>query len=207
MLGHLLDPAAAAEGSWLAALAVLLAAVTVGAVLPVVPTGAAVSAMAALAHHRSPEALGSVLVVAAAAAWAGDVVLYALLHRSESGLTRLLERRALAGRASAHVEELGRRLVTHDVRTLLTSRLLPGARVPVMLAAASVDYPVRRFAVADVVPALTWTVAYALLGLLGRSVSDRPLAGVAVALVLGLVASSVVGLVQRLRARRAHASR
>ena len=205
MLGHLLDPAAAAQGSWLAALAVLLAAVTVGAVLPVVPTGAAVSAMAALAHHRSPGALASVLVVAAVAAWAGDVALYALLHRSESGLTRLLERRALAGRASAHVGELGRALVTHDVRTLLTSRLLPGARVPVMIAAASVDYPVRRFAVADVVPALTWTAAYGLLGLLGRSVSDRPLAGVVVAVVLGLVASSVVGLAQRLRARRAAA--
>jgi len=207
VLGHLLDPAAAAEESWLAALAVLLAAVGVGAVLPVIPTGAAVSAMAALAHHRSPASLLSVLVVAAAAAWIGDLVLYALLHRSESGLSRLLERRALAGRASAHVEELGRRLVTHDVRTLLTSRLLPGARVPVMLAAASVDYPVRRFAVADVVPALTWTVAYGLLGLLGRSVSDRPLAGVVVAVVLGLGASGVVGLVQRLRARRAHATR
>jgi hypothetical protein len=57
------------------------------------------------------------------------------------------------------------------------------------------------------VPALTWTVAYALLGLLGRSASDRPLAGVAVAVVLGLAASGVVGLVQRLRARRAHATR
>jgi len=207
VLGHLLDPAAAADSSWLAALAALLAAVAVGAVVPVVPTGAAVSAMAALAHHRSAGSLASVLLVAAGAAWVGDLVLYAVLHRSESGLSRLLERRALAGRAGAHVEELGRRLVSHDVRTLLTSRLLPGARVPVMLAAASVDYPVPRFAVADVAPALTWTVAYALLGLLGRSASDRPLAGVALAVVLGLVASGAVGLVQRLRARRAHASR
>lgn len=182
---------------------VLLLAVLVGAVLPVVPTGAAVSAMAALAHHRSWVSTTEVLVVAAAAAYAGDLVLYRLLGTSQRGLGRLLHRRGTSGHAAAHVEDLGRRLAAHDVRTLLTSRLLPGARVPVMVAAVSVRYPWRRFAVADVVPALCWAAAYAAIGLAGRSVSSRPWVGVLVAVVLGLLASALVDLVRRHRARRA----
>lgn len=193
----LLDPAAHADDSWLWALLVLLLAVVVGAVLPVVPTGAAVSAMAALAHHRSWPALSEVLLVAAAAAYAGDLVLYRLLRTSRRGLGRVLHRRGGTGHAAGHVQDLARRLATHDVRTLATSRLLPGARVPVMLAAASVDYPLRRFAVANALPAVGWAVAYAAIGLAGRSVSSRPWVGVLAAVALGLLASGLVDLVRR----------
>ncbi|WP_369056123.1 hypothetical protein [Kineococcus terrestris] len=205
---HLLDPVAAADSSWLWAVAVFVAAVGLGAVVPVVPTGAAVSAMAALAHHRSPLSLAEVVALGAAAAWLGDVVLYRLLLGSEDRLARRVRSRSGGGpaavaaeRAADRVADLGRRLAAHDVRTLTTSRLLPGARVPVMLAAASSGYPVRRFAVADVVPVAVWACAYALLGLLGRSLGDRPWEGVLVAVLLGLAASGAVTLVQRARAR------
>ncbi|NAZ85042.1 DedA family protein [Kineococcus indalonis] len=198
----LLDPAARAADSWAWALVVLLAAVLLGALLPVVPTGAAVSAMAALAHHRSWASTGEVLLVGAAAAHAGDLVLYALLHRSENRLARLLHRRSTSGRAAAHVAELGERLARHDVRTLVAARLLPGARVPVMVAAAGTAYPVRRFAVAAAVPALAWSLVYSAIGLAGRSASDRPLVGAAVAVALGVGVTVLVGLVQRRRAAR-----
>ncbi|WP_432541805.1 DedA family protein [Kineococcus sp. SYSU DK002] len=198
MLTDLLDPAAHAD-HWLWALVLLLAAVVVGALLPVLPTGAVVSAMAALGHHRSWLSLGEVVVVGAVAAYAADVVLYALLLRgAHTGPGRRLRRRA---GDHGHLEELGERLARHDVGTLVTSRLLPGARVPVLAAAATTGYPAVRFAVADVVPALCWAVTYAALGLAGRGVSDRPWVGVAAAVAFGLAASGLTSLVRRLRAR------
>nr|WP_246314960.1 VTT domain-containing protein [Kineococcus aurantiacus] len=194
----LLDPAAHAD-HWLWALCVLLAAVVVGAVLPVLPTGAVVSAMAALGHHRSWLSLGEVVVVGAAAAYVADLVLYALLLRgAHTGPGRSLRRRA---ERYGHLDELGERLARHDVGTLVTSRLLPGARVPVLVAAAAAEYPVARFAVADVVPAASWALAYSVLGLAGRGVSDRPWVGAAVAVALGFAASGAVSLARRLRSR------
>ena len=198
-MAHLLDPAAHAD-DWLVALALLLGTVVVGAVLPLVPTGAAVSAMAALAHHRSWPATGEVVLVGAVAAYAGDLLLYALLLRgAHTRAGRALHRRA---GDSAHLERLGRRLARHDVGTLTTSRLLPGARVPVMAAAATTGYPFPRFAVADTAPVACWALAYGALGLAGRSLSDRPWVGVAAAVALGVAASALVSLVQRRRERR-----
>jgi membrane protein DedA with SNARE-associated domain len=197
-LTSLLDPTAHADNWWWA-LGVLLAAVVVGAVLPVLPTGAVVSAMAALGHHRSWLSLSEVLLVGAAAAYVGDLVLYALLLKgSHTRLGRRMQRRA---ERYGHLDELGERLGRHDVPTLTTSRLLPGARIPVMVAAAAVDYPVVRFAIANVVPALCWATAYAALGLAGRSVSDRPWVGALAAIGFGVVASVVVSSVRRARTR------
>lgn len=201
-LTSLLDPTAHAD-NWLWALGVLLVAVAVGAVLPVLPTGAVISAMAALAHHRSWLSFSEVLLVGAAAAYVGDLALYAvLLKGSHTRLGRSARRRA---ERHAHLDELGDRLARHDVTTLVTSRLLPGARVPIMVAAAGTDYPVVRFAVANVVPVACWALAYAVLGLAGRSVSDRPWVGALVAIGFGLLATLVIRwVVSSVRRARQH---
>jgi membrane protein DedA with SNARE-associated domain len=197
-LPDLLDPTSHAD-NWLWALVVLLAAVVVGALLPVLPTGAAVSAMAALGHHRSWWSFGEVVAVGAAAAYVADLALYTLLLRgAHTRAGRRLQRQA---EAHGHLDELGERLARHDVGTLVTSRLLPGARIPVMAAAAATSYPVVRFAVANVVPALCWALAYGALGLAGRGVSDSPWVSVVVAVAFGVVASGAVSLVRRWRAR------
>lgn len=197
-LTDLLDPTSHAD-NWLWALAVLLAAVVTGALLPVLPTGAVVSAMAALGHHRSWLSFGEVVVVGAAAAYVADLVLYTLLLRgAHTRAGRRLQRQA---EAHGHLDELGERLARHDVGTLVTSRLLPGARIPVMAAAAATSYPVVRFAVANVVPAVCWALAYGALGLAGRGVSDKPWVSVVVAVGFGVLASGAVSLVRRWRAR------
>jgi membrane protein DedA with SNARE-associated domain len=197
-VSHLLDPAAHAD-NWLWALCVLLAAVVIGAVLPVLPTGAAVSAMAALAHHRSWLSLTEVVLVGGAAAYVGDLVLYTVLLKGAG--TRVGD--WLHGRAGldGRLDDLGGRLARHDVGTLTTSRLLPGARIPVMAAAAATEYPVVRFAVANVLPVACWALAYSAIGLAGRSVSDRPWVGALVAIAFGAAASALVNLVRRRRAR------
>ncbi|MEZ0492439.1 DedA family protein [Kineococcus sp. TBRC 1896] len=194
----LLDPASHAD-DWPWALVVLFAAVVTGAVLPVLPTGAVVSAMAALGHHRSWLSLGEVVVVGAGAAYVADLVVYALLLRGAS--TRAGRRLRRQAEAHGHLEELGERLTRHDVGTLVTSRLLPGARVPVLAAAAATSYPVVRFAAADVAPAVCWALAYGALGLAGRGVGGSPWVSVVVAVAFGVLASGAVSLVRRLRAR------
>ena len=55
----------------------LAGAVLIGAVLPVLPTGAAVSAGAVLASHSNPIGLGGVLIAGAAGAYIGDLIVYA----------------------------------------------------------------------------------------------------------------------------------
>ena len=198
-MSHLLDPTAHAD-NWLWALCVLLAVVLLGAVLPVLPTGAALSAMAALAHHRSWLSLGEVVAVGGTAAYLGALVLYAVLLKGAG--TRLAARlHPRAGRLDDRLDDLGERLARHDVGTLTTSRLLPGARVPVMAAAAATDYPLVRFAVADLAPVACWAVTYAAIGLAGRSVSDRPWVGALVAIAFGATASGLVSLVRRWRGR------
>jgi membrane protein DedA with SNARE-associated domain len=72
------------------ALAWLFAVVAFGAVVPVVPTGAAVSGAAAVAAHNRP--LTVVLVIAAGAlgAYAGDLVMYAMCRVGGEQLARRL---------------------------------------------------------------------------------------------------------------------
>src|SRR5207249_1535085 len=55
----------------------LAGAVLIGAVLPVLPTGAAVSAGAVLASHSNPIGLVGVLIAGAGGAYLGDLIVYA----------------------------------------------------------------------------------------------------------------------------------
>lgn len=57
-------------------LCVLAGAVLLGAVLPVLPTGAAVSAGAVLASHSNPIGLVGVLIAGAGGAYVGDLIVY-----------------------------------------------------------------------------------------------------------------------------------
>lgn len=101
--------------------------VALGALVPVVPTGAIVSSAAVVAFHQtSPVALLLVFLVAAFAALLGDTALYWLGQRgvrSRNG-SRWLAR--LRGRVTpdrlAHAQE---RLDTHQVSVLVLSRLVP----------------------------------------------------------------------------------
>ncbi|WP_069812937.1 DedA family protein [Streptomyces sp. TP-A0874] len=170
--------------------------VVLGALVPLVPTGALVSSAAVVAFHQSsPFALPAVFLVASTAALAGDTALYWLGGRglgSRGGtrwLTRLQERASPDQLASAR-----RKLDDHGAAVLVVSRLLPGGRVPVMLACLLAPMPLRRFVRADLPACLAWTAAYQLIGLLGGSLFRRPWQGVVAAVVLTVLAGAVPGL-------------
>jgi len=179
----------------------LAGVVLVGAVLPVLPTGAAVSAGAVLASHSHPIGLVGVLIAGAGGAYLGDLIVYAACRAGGEGLAK----RVGWLRENASLDALRVRLAEHETTVLLTSRLIPGGRVPVLLAAGLAGYPWRRFALVDLTASSLWAVVYMAIGLLGYALFDEPWQGVVAAVVLVLLTTVISGQIQRHRRRKAAA--
>ncbi|UWP85008.1 VTT domain-containing protein [Dactylosporangium fulvum] len=186
----------------IAALAVLLAIVAVGSTVPVLPTGAAVSATAVVAAHRSPLALLAVVAVGGLGAYLGDAATFAICRAGGEALTRRLRMLREPLRLAATVRE---RLRAQPVTALLISRLIPGGRIPVLLTAAIVGLSWRTFIVSNVGACALWSATYAAIGLLGRSVFPQPWQGVVAAVVIVLVVTQVAGWIRRRREARVSA--
>ncbi|MEU2063253.1 VTT domain-containing protein [Streptomyces sp. NPDC013455] len=176
--------------------------VLIGALVPVVPTGALVSSAAVVAFHQTaPFALGLVFVAASLAAFLGDVALYWLGRRgmrSANG-SRWLE----AIRSRAPEERLAQargKLAEHGVAVLVLSRLVPAGRIPVMLACLMAEWPLRRFARGNAPACLAWAATYQVIGILGGSLFAEPWEGVVVAVALTVVVSAAPGVWRRVRA-------
>lgn len=185
--------------STVAALASLFAVVFFGAVVPVVPTGAAVSAAAVVAWHTSIATAPAVVAVGAAGAYAGDAVTYALCRVGGEALTRRLR---LSRQPIRLAEAVKTRIDERPVSALLVSRLVPAGRIPMLLAAAVVGVSWRRFAVANLTACALWSVMYATIGLLGGAVFPQPWKGVVAAVLLVVALSQLSTWAQKRRARR-----
>ncbi|MBW8737264.1 MAG: VTT domain-containing protein [Streptomyces turgidiscabies] len=176
----------------------------IGALVPVVPTGALVSSAAVVAFHQTtPLAMVLVFAVASLAAFLGDVALYWLGRRgmgSKNG-----SRWLAAIRNRAPEDRLARaqgKLSEHGVAVLVLSRLVPAGRIPVMLACLMAKWPVRRFARGDVPACLVWAATYQLIGVLGGSLFDEPWQGVVAAVALTLTISAAPSAWRRIRGLR-----
>ncbi|CAM5245507.1 DedA family protein OS=Streptomyces alboniger OX=132473 GN=CP975_30365 PE=3 SV=1 [Streptomyces alboniger] len=179
--------------------------VVIGALVPVVPTGALVSSAAVVAlHQTAPFSMLAVFVVAASAAFLGDVALYWLGRRgmrSKNG-SRWLE--AIRDRApEERLAQAQAKLKDHGVLVLVLSRLVPAGRIPVMLACLLAKMPLRRFARGDLPACLAWAATYQVIGILGGSLFKEPWEGVVVAVVLTLLLSLAPAAWRRVRRAQA----
>ncbi|CAM5632479.1 putative Inner membrane protein YabI [Streptomyces afghaniensis 772] len=175
--------------------------VLIGALVPVIPTGALVSSAAVVAvHQTAPFSLAMVFVTASLAAFLGDAALYWLGRRgmkSKNG-SRWLE--AIRARAPEdRLEQAQTKLAEHGVAVLVLSRLVPAGRIPVMLACLLAKWPLRRFSRGNLPACLAWAVTYQLIGILGGSLFDEPWEGVVAAIALTLLISVVPSVVRRVR--------
>ncbi|AZM56684.1 hypothetical protein DMA15_32285 [Streptomyces sp. WAC 01529] len=175
--------------------------VVVGALVPVVPTGALVSSAAVVAlHQTAPFSLLVVFGVAASAAFLGDIALYWLGRRgmrSKNGSRWLA---ALRDRApEERLAQAQAKLRDHGVMVLVLSRLVPAGRIPVMLACLMARMPLRQFVRGDAPACLAWAVTYQLIGILGGSLFDRPWEGVALAVGLTVLISAAPTVWRRVR--------
>jgi membrane protein DedA with SNARE-associated domain len=181
----------------LAALGWLFVVVCFGAIVPIVPTGAAVSGAAALAfHEHHPVTIVLVVAAGAAGAYLGDLVMYAMCRVGGEQLARRL--RWL--REGEHLGAVKDRLKAHQIQVLLVSRLIPGGRVPVLLAGAFAGLSWRTFVVANLPACALWATVYATIGLAGGSIFPEPWQGVLAAVVLILVVNQTVTWISKHRA-------
>jgi membrane protein DedA with SNARE-associated domain len=185
----------------------LVVAVLVGAIVPVIPTGAAVSAAAVLAVHQGQLALLEVIVLAAVSAWLGDCAVYGLFRWGRRGVVGLIGRNLPAlsedtPEGSERLADMRRRLSENSVGVLVVSRLIPGGRLPTLFAASAIRYPWSRYLSGAAIAALVWAIAYAVMGLLGGSLFANPLVGIAVTVAVTLLVSLVARYVQRWLANR-----
>jgi membrane protein DedA with SNARE-associated domain len=172
--------------------------VAFGAIVPIIPTGAAVSGAAALAFHDHPLLILLVIAAGAIGAYAGDLVMYAMCRAGGEQLARRL--RWL--RDEEHLAAVKERLQRSQIPVLLVSRLLPGGRVPVLLAAAFLGLSWRTFVVANAPACTLWAVVYAGIGVAGGSIFPEPWEGVVAAILLVLIIGQVVNLISKRRAAR-----
>ncbi|MFF8289852.1 DedA family protein [Streptomyces sp. NPDC016309] len=175
--------------------------VALGALVPVIPTGAIVSSAAVVAFHQtSPVALLVVFLLAAGAAFLGDVALYWLGRRGVHSRNGSRWLRSLRGRAAPdRLEQAQAKLRDHRVSVLVLSRLVPAGRIPVMLACLLAEMPLRRFVRGNLPACLAWALTYQLIGILGGSLFARPWQGVVAAIALTVLLSAVPWAWRRLR--------
>lgn len=175
--------------------------VALGALVPVVPTGALVSSAAVVAFHQSsPFALLVVFAVASSAAFLGDVCLYWLGQRGVRSKNGSRWLRAIRDRAAPErLEQAQRKLDEHGAAVLVLSRLVPAGRIPVMLACLLGRMELRRFARGDIPACLAWAATYQLIGVLGGSLFPEPWQGVVAAVGLTLLISGAPAVWRRTR--------
>ncbi|MFB6638017.1 DedA family protein [Streptomyces chartreusis] len=178
--------------------------VLIGALVPIVPTGALVSSAAVVAFHQTaPFSLALVFVTASTAAFLGDVTLYWLGRRglgSKNG-SRWLE--AIRSRApEERLTQAQEKLAEHGVAVLVLSRLVPAGRLPVMLACLLAEWTMRRFARGNLPACLAWAVTYQLIGILGGSLFSEPWEGVVAAVALTVLISVAPSLWRRMHSAK-----
>jgi len=165
----------------------LFVLVALGAIVPVIPTGALVSAAAVVAWHAgTPYDLPAVFAVASVAALVGDTALYWLAKHGVGGWLQRLRGRVDTPRLDAAQRHLGER----GTAVLVLSRLIPAGRIPVMLACLGSGWSVRRFVRSDVAAALAWAAGYLAVGAIGGSVFPEPWEGVVAVIALALLTAA-----------------
>ena len=178
--------------------------VLIGALVPIVPTGALVSSAAVVAFHQTaPFSLAMVFVTASLAAFLGDAALYWLGRRGMKSKNGSRWLGAIRSRApEERLAQAQQKLAEHGVAVLVLSRLVPAGRLPVMLACLLAKWPMRRFARGNLPACLAWAVTYQLIGILGGSLFDEPWEGVVAAVALTVVISAAPSAWKRFRSAR-----
>ena len=131
--------------------------------VPVVPSEASVITAGVVA---SAGGLYLPLIIAAAAcgAFLGDNTAYLIGRRFG---TRATKRFLRGGKAEKTLDWAERQLTRRGGELIVVSRFIPGGRTAVTLAAGTLAFPWRRFAVFDALAALIWALYASLLGYFG----------------------------------------
>lgn len=172
----------------------------VDAVIPLVPSESLVIALGFATAGSLDPRIGVLVSLAAAGAWAGDNLSYAL-GRSFEGF---IDRRVFSGERGARRREWAReRLARRGAALIVACRFIPGGRTAVTVTCGATAFPRRTFRAATAVAGMLWaSYAFALGRFGGRVFEDRPWAGLILALGVALSATVLIEAGRRLLAWR-----
>jgi membrane-associated protein len=164
------------------------------ALIPLVPSEAAVIGLGVATAGGADPRIAALITLAAAGAFAGDNLAYLLGRRYGGPAARRFLSGARGGQRRAWAE---RALDRFGARLIIACRFIPGGRTAVTLTCGLIGYPRRRFVGATACAAVIWACYAFFIGRLGGKVFEqRPWAG----LLLGLGAAVVISvLVEVLR--------
>nr|WP_202889865.1 DedA family protein [Actinopolymorpha rutila] len=180
-------------------LALFLLAAT-DAFLPAVPSESVVITAGVFAAASGSPNLALVVLAAAAGAFAGDHISYAI-GRGAGG--RLLARARPGSRQRRAFDRAADALAERGGLVLVVARYVPGGRTAVTVTMGALGYPRRRFTHFDVLAALSWAVYSVLVGYVGgMAFENDPIKGVVLGVGLALGVTALVEAGRYVRRRR-----
>jgi len=188
------------RGHLLLALSVLL-----GSAIPFVPTGEMVSGAAAFASHSKLNVVLIFLIT-----WVCSVLGDTLML-----LEARLGRRRLLGWLGRHkfgerVRTAQQGLTRNATNAVITGRLIPGGRTPVIVALGLSRFSVRRFLLIDTVACALWAGIYSTIGSIGGRIASHPIwamvIAIAFAVSMGVLVQQIIKLWHWYRERQQPAS-
>jgi membrane-associated protein len=171
--------------------------------VPVVPSEASVITAGVVAAAGGLY-LPLIIVAAACGAFLGDNTAYLVGRRFG---TRATKRFLRGGKAQKTLDWAELQLTQRGGELILVARFIPGGRTAVTLAAGTLAFPWRRFAVFDAIAALIWALYASLLGYFGgRAFENAAWKGLLVAFGIAFAVAAGVEIVRWYLKRRRAAS-
>jgi membrane-associated protein len=160
---------------------------TIDGFFPPMPSESVVIALAAIAMSTGAPNLWWIIVAAAAGAFTGDQVAYAIGRRVDVRRSRLLR----GARAQRTLDWAEQALATRGASFIIGARYIPIGRVAVNMAAGAVRFPRARFMGLTALAAVSWAFYSTAIGIgAGAWLHDRPV----VAVVVGVIGGALIGL-------------
>jgi membrane-associated protein len=172
---------------------------TIDGFFPPIPSESVVIALAAVAISVGEPNLWLVIVVAAAGAFTGDQIAYAIGRRVPVRRSRLLRR----PRAQRTLDWAEHALATRGASFIIGARYIPVGRVAVNMTAGAVGFSRWRFVGLTALAAVSWAIYSTVIGIgAGTWLHDRPLVAVGVGVVAGaLIGFGVDAVLSRVQGR------
>ena len=200
-VGELVDLLQRWAGNWWF-LAIVLVIALLDAVIPVVPSEAAlIIAGVAVSTGSAPYGLIPLIACGAVGAFLGDNLSYAIGHRFSGRIERRAGRKP---KFRDRLEKARRQISTRGGPLLITARFLPGGRTFVTLASGATRQRRLWFASWDALAALIWaSYAAGLAYLVGKPLEQHQGLALWAAFAASLLVNLVIELVRRRRNRAA----
>lgn len=175
----------------------LALAVLLGSAIPFVPTGEMVSGAAAFASHSRLN-VALIFVITWICSMLGDTVMLMEARLGARKLRPWIARRSFAERVTSAQQ----RLTRNAFSTVITGRLIPGGRTPVIVALGLSRFSVRRFMLIDTVACALWAAIYSTIGSIGGRIAQHPVWAMVVAIAFAVSMGALVQQLLRLLAWR-----